>query len=147
MVETWGPHEFQDDYLEVCIVHTSIMHELRLRMHAIFKWVNVLWSVSKGALVRINTPMGGPTDIPTPNCNPILLSRNHWPFTDRRIVASKRYPVLSVTQTTFRIFWMMPIHVYVYMYLIPRYLAGFLLVHWPVGLSVGWITLSHHSES
>jgi hypothetical protein len=35
---------------------TSIVHELRLRMHAIFKWVNVLWSVSKGALVRINTP-------------------------------------------------------------------------------------------
>ena len=34
---------------------TSIVHELRLRMHAIFKWVNVLWSVSKGALVRINT--------------------------------------------------------------------------------------------
>ena len=34
---------------------TSIVHELGLRMHAIFKWVNVLWSVSKGALVRINT--------------------------------------------------------------------------------------------
>ena len=33
---------------------TSIVHELRLRMLAIFKWVNVLWSVSKGALVRIN---------------------------------------------------------------------------------------------
>ena len=28
-------------------------------MHAIFKWVNVLWSVSKGTLVRINTRSPG----------------------------------------------------------------------------------------
>ena len=32
-----------------------IVHDLiRVRMLAIFKWVNVLWSVSKAALVRIN---------------------------------------------------------------------------------------------
>ena len=52
LVETWGPHDFKMTTWKYC---TSIVHELRLRMHAIFKWVNVLWSVSKGALVRINT--------------------------------------------------------------------------------------------
>ena len=58
MVES---HEFQDDYiLGNWKYSTLIVHELRLRMLAIFKWVNVLWSVSKGALVRINTPMGRP---------------------------------------------------------------------------------------
>jgi hypothetical protein len=54
------PHEFQDDYiLGSWKYSTSIVHELRLRMLAIFKWVNVLWSVSKGALVRINTRIYG----------------------------------------------------------------------------------------
>jgi hypothetical protein len=36
MVETWGPHEFQHDYWKYC---TSMVDELGLRMHAIFKWV------------------------------------------------------------------------------------------------------------
>ena len=35
-VETWGLHEFQDDYWKYC---TSMVDELGLRMHAIFKWV------------------------------------------------------------------------------------------------------------
>jgi hypothetical protein len=48
--------EFQDATWKLDC--TSIVHELRLRMLAIFKWVKVLWSVSKGALVRI-TPSKG----------------------------------------------------------------------------------------
>jgi hypothetical protein len=61
LVCTYGrnlrPHEFQDDYhtyLEVGSMHcTSIVHELRLKMHTVAYLVysnglkfNVLWSVS-----------------------------------------------------------------------------------------------------
>ena len=47
LVRMVEPHEFQDDYiLGSWKYSTSIVHELRLRMLAIFKWVNVLWSVS-----------------------------------------------------------------------------------------------------
>ena len=47
LVRMVEPHEFQDDYiLGSWKYSTSIVHELRLRMVAILKWVNVLWSVS-----------------------------------------------------------------------------------------------------
>ena len=41
------PHDFKMTTWKYC---TSIVYELRLRMHAIFKWVNVLWSVSTPVL-------------------------------------------------------------------------------------------------
>jgi hypothetical protein len=71
------PHEFQDDYiLGSWKYSTSIVHELRLRMLAIFKWVNVLWSVSKGALVRINTHIGSPDTGWGPEPTVVLLFGN-----------------------------------------------------------------------